>query len=81
MVFCCESAAKLAVMWSNFDPLGALWNATRPEYRNFTAAGLHPLNLMNECSFVGSLALELLGYCVIDMRIVNIPPIMCNVPL
>ena len=81
MVFCCDSTAELTVMRSGFDPMVAVWNATRPQCRNFTAAGLHLLNLMNECSFVRSLPLELLGHCVPDIRIINIPTIICNMPL
>ena len=68
MVFCCESTAELTVMRSSFDPMVAVCSATRPQCRNFTAAGLHLLNLMDKCSFVRSLALELLGHCVLDIR-------------
>ena len=50
------------------DPMVAVCSATRPQCRNITAAGLHLLNLMDECSFLRSLALELLGHCVLGIR-------------
>ena len=70
-------------MRSSFDPMVAVCSATRRQCRNITAAGLHLLNLMDdcsfsaglhllnlmdECSFLRSLALELLGHCVLDIR-------------